>query len=310
MQNLNDRLASYLDKVDELGQANKALETKIKEWYEKFGQGAVNAPARDYSKYYSVIEGLKTQITQVAQDHATVVLQIDNARLTADDFRLKFESEAALVQSVEVDIAGLRRVLEELTLTKTDLDLRTESLTEELAYLKKNHEEEIKSDSKTAPGDVSVEIDAAPGIDLTLLLNRMREQYESLAEQNRQEAEARFTERSEELSVQISTSVEETSTNKSEMAELRRTLQTLELELKSQIPLKQSLESSLAETEGNFCAQLSQIQVLVGSLETQVQQIREETECQNAEYEQLLDIKIRLESEIETYRQLLDREGR
>ncbi|XP_038610166.1 keratin, type I cytoskeletal 10-like [Tachyglossus aculeatus] len=309
MQNLNDRLASYLDKVDELGQANKALETKIKEWHEKFGQGAVNAPSRDYRKYYSTIEDLKTQIIQVTQDHTTAVLQIDNARLTADDFRLKFESEAALCQSVEADITGLRRVLEELTLSKTDQELQIESLTEELAYLKKNHEEEIQSDSKTTLGGVNVEINAAPGIDLTLLLNRMREQYESLAEQNRQEAEARFAEQSKELSVQISTSVEETSTNKSEIAELRRTLQTLEFELKAQISLKQSLESSLAETEGNFCAQLSQIQVLISSLETQVQQIREETECQNAAYEQLLDIKIRLESEIGTYRQLLDREG-
>lgn len=47
----------------------------------------------------------------------------------------------------------------------------------------------------------------------------------------------------------------------------------------------------------------------ISSLEEQICQIRGETECQNAEYEQLLDIKTRLEMEIETYRRLLDGEG-
>ena len=41
-------------------------------------------------------------------------------------------------------------------------------------------------------GDVTVEMNAAPGTDLTKLLNDMRAQYEELAEQNRHEAEEQF----------------------------------------------------------------------------------------------------------------------
>ncbi|KAL2765095.1 keratin, type I cytoskeletal 10 isoform 1 [Daubentonia madagascariensis] len=308
MQNLNDRLASYLDKVRDLEESNYELEGKIKEWYEKHGHSGQRQP-RDYSKYYQTIEDLKNQILKLTTDNANILLQIDNARLAADDFRLKYENEVALRQSVEADINGLRRVLDELTLTKADLEMQIESLTEELAYLKKNHEEEMKDLQNVSTGDVNVEMNAAPGVDLTELLNNMRSQYEQLAEQNRKDAEAWFNEKSKELTTEIDNNLEQMSSYKSEITELRRNVQALEIELQSQLALKQSLEASLAETEGRYCVQLSQIQAQISTLEEQLQQIRAETECQNAEYQQLLDIKIRLENEIQTYRSLLEGEG-
>lgn len=58
MQNLNDRLASYLDKVRALEQANGELEVKIRDWYQKQGPG----PFRDYSQYFKTIEDLRDKV--------------------------------------------------------------------------------------------------------------------------------------------------------------------------------------------------------------------------------------------------------
>ncbi|KAL8175981.1 UNVERIFIED_CONTAM: Keratin, type I cytoskeletal 19 [Gekko kuhli] len=302
MQNLNDRLASYLDKVRALEEANTDLEVKIREWYQKQGP----SPTRDYSAYYKTIEDLRDKILDATIENSKIVLQIDNARLAADDFKTKFETEQALRMSVEGDINGLRRVLDELTLARTDLELQIESLKEELAYLKKNHEEEMASLSGQLGGQVSVEVDSAPGIDLTKILADMRDQYESMADKNRRDAEAWFTSKTEELNQEVAVNTEQLQSSKTEITDLRRTLQGLEIELQSQLSMKNALENTLADTECRYSAQLAQIQGMIGNIEGQLVELRSDMERQNSDYKILMDIKSRLEQEIETYRKLLD----
>ncbi|XP_057571127.1 keratin, type I cytoskeletal 15 isoform X2 [Hippopotamus amphibius kiboko] len=303
MQNLNDRLAIYLEKVRALEEANTELEVKIRDWYQK---QSPTSPERDYSPYFKTTEELRDKILAATIENSQVILEIDNARLAADDFRLKYENELALLQSVEADINGLRRVLDELTLAKTDLEMQIESLNEELAYLRKNHEEEMKEFSNQLAGQVNVEMDAAPGVDLTRVLAEMREQYEAMAEKNRRDAEAWFFSKTEELNKEVASNTEMIQTSKTEITDLRRTIQGLEIDLQSQLSMKAGLESTLAETECRYATQLQQIQGLISSIEAQLSDLRSEMEAQNQEYKILLDIKTRLEQEIATYRSLLE----
>ncbi|XP_032252425.1 keratin, type I cytoskeletal 16 isoform X3 [Phoca vitulina] len=304
MQNLNDRLASYLDKVRALEEANTDLEVKIRDWYQR----QQPSETKDYSPYFKTIEELRSKIIAATIENAQPILQIDNARLAADDFRTKYEHELTLRQSVEADINGLRRVLDELTLARTDLEMQIEGLKEELAYLKKNHEEEMLALRGQTGGDVSVEMDAAPGVDLSRILNEMRDQYEQMAEKNRRDAEAWFLSKTEELNKEVASNSELVQSGRREVTELRRVLQGLEIDLQSQLSMKASLESSLEETKGRYCMQLAQIQDLIGNVEEQLSQLRCEMEQQNHEYNILLDVKTRLEQEIATYRRLLEGE--
>ncbi|KPP58326.1 keratin, type I cytoskeletal 13-like [Scleropages formosus] len=196
MQNLNDRLASYLAKVRALEIANADLEKKIRE----FLSTKTGGEARDYSHYWKIIWDLQQQITAGRARNATILLQIDNAKLAADDFRNKYENELVLRQSVEADIAGLRKVLDDLTIARTDLELQIEGLKEEIAFLKKNHEEEMALLRRNmATSSVNVELDAAPQQDLTQTLEEIRAQYEGIVNKNRRDMEAWYKEKKQSL---------------------------------------------------------------------------------------------------------------
>lgn len=55
--------------------------------------------------------------------------------------------------------------------------------------------QEISALRSQVGGQVNVEVDSTPGIDLAKVLSDMRSQYEVMAEKNRKDAEAWFTSR-------------------------------------------------------------------------------------------------------------------
>ncbi|NWH82754.1 K1C9 protein, partial [Piaya cayana] len=233
MQSLNERLASYLDAVRKLERENAHLEQLIREWYQKQGPSG----AKDYSHYYGTIEDLQNQIATATVETNKVLLDVDNTRMTAEDFRIKYEMECGLRQNVEADVNSLRPLLDNLTLNRSDLEMQFESLKEELIDLKKIHEEEMKSLQTQSSGDVNVEVNAAPGEDLLKKLNDMRQEYENIIKKNREEVERWYESKMEEVSQQVQSSGQEVESSNRQISELRRDYQSLEIELQSQLSM-------------------------------------------------------------------------
>nr|XP_020641247.1 keratin, type I cytoskeletal 19-like isoform X1 [Pogona vitticeps] len=302
MQNLNDRLAAYLERVRSLEESNAQLEQNIREFYVK----RASAGGPDLSGYFNTLKELKSKIEQETLNNAGLLLQIDNAKLAADDFKVKLESEVAMRLSVEGDLGGLRKVLEEVNASRHTLQVQVDSLQEELAYLKRNHKEEVASLQGRLGGTVNVEVDSMPGADLQKILAEIRDQYENVMEKNRQEAQALHKSQCDAINQEVAISTEALQAAQMKITELRRLAQALEIELQSLQSMKIALEGTLAETESRYGTELMRLRDLCTAREAELLQLRTDAQRQAEDYKRLMDIKNRLEQEIATYRHLLE----
>ncbi|KAG8446705.1 hypothetical protein GDO86_014240, partial [Hymenochirus boettgeri] len=303
MQNLNNRLATYLDKVHLLEKANAQLEGQIRDWYSKnSGPGK-----RDDKHYFETMEDLTTKIENAKLENARILLQVDNARLATDDFKIKLASEQSLRASVEIDIIDLRKVIDELTMTKSDLECQVESVKEELIYLRKNHNEEIDELQKQSRF-MNVEVDAAPSNDLAKTMEEMRSQYEKLVEQQRLEAKYWFDKKVEECSVEIQTSTSELENYKQDLSDLKHKSHDLEIQFQAELSKRKATAGILENVNSEYMVVLVDKQRQIGLIEEQLKKTRKDVNIQIQEFDVLFDLKTRLEAEISTYRSLLDAE--
>ncbi|MED6257275.1 Keratin, type I cytoskeletal 18 [Ataeniobius toweri] len=303
MQHLNDRLASYLETVRNLEKANTSLEIKIREAIEKRGP----LEGRDYSKYTIIITELRAKIFDMMKGNARLAIAVDNARLTSDDFRFKMEYEVNLRQTVEADIARLRKLLDDTNVIRLHLEGDIEALKVELITLKKTHEEDVDElRAQITQAGVRVDVDAPKGQDLARIMEEMREKYERMALKNQAELKAWHESQITDVQVQVTESSTALKDATNVMSEIRRTQQGLDIELQSALSLKAGLEATLRDIEMRYNLELEKYNLIILRFQDQLTQIRTDIQQNSREYENLLNIKVKLEAEIAEYRRLLD----
>uniref|UniRef100_H3CUR3 Si:ch211-243g18.2 n=1 Tax=Tetraodon nigroviridis TaxID=99883 RepID=H3CUR3_TETNG len=312
MQSLNNRLANYLDKVRSLERSNADLEVKIKQqMIERIPKG------HDLDSMMAQAHAVEQEVRRRTLENARLMLEIDNAKLAADDFRIKWETEAVMCQSVERDCVALRKAKSDHEQIITSLRGDLDSLKEELYFLKKNHEEEVRRmewwSPRIARDEVNVEVDSGPGgPDLGAVLSGLRSQYEGIVKTNKEQAEQWYHKKVGKESPTGSDRGEGEQRGlrnaQSELVERQRFLQTLEVELESLHKQVAALEGNLAETAQKYSGEMEQLQAAIGKMEDHLSQLRLDMQRTKTDYDHLLRIKQNLEMEIATYRRLLEGE--
>ncbi|XP_060930652.1 keratin, type I cytoskeletal 18-like [Limanda limanda] len=305
MQHLNDRLAIYLDKVRNLEKANSKLEIKIREAIEE--RGLVSG--KDYSKYKPIIEDLRAQILKKIKENTHLAIAFDNARMASDDFKTKMEYELSMHLIVEADIGRLRKILDDTNMSRMNLESDIESLREDKIHMEKNHAIDVAELlAQKNQFAVNVGVDAPKGQDLAKVMDEMRAKYESIGLKNQEEAKMWYESQITEIKVQVTENTAALKDATTTLNSTRRKYQTLEIEWQSVINTKATQEATLRDVEIRNNIEMEKYNRVLLMLQEELTKIRTNIQNEKRDYENLLNVKVKLEAEIAEYRRLLEGE--
>ncbi|NWZ87487.1 PERI protein, partial [Poecile atricapillus] len=225
----------------------------------------------------------------------------------------RLEDETQKREDAEKSLVLFRKDVDHATLSRLELERKVELLMDEIGFLKKLHEEELRDLEGSAPSPAGLPEVQVCKPELTAALREIRTQYESIAVKNLQEAEEWYKSKVPGAGRDFGAAQPSQSPDSPGPCSLptSRMQQTVPHPgpLQPLLPLQnEALQRQMREMEDEFGDEIGNYQDVVGRLEQEIQQMKEEMARHLREYQDLLNVKMALDIEIATYRKLLEGE--
>ncbi|RVE72462.1 hypothetical protein OJAV_G00040170 [Oryzias javanicus] len=304
IKTLNNRFASFIDKVRFLEQQNKVLETK---W--KLLQEQTTSQSSIEVMFEAYIARLRAQLDNLG--HEKVKLESDLSHMTGmvEDFKIKYEEEINKRNECENNFVLLKKDTDAAYMVKVELEAKLDALSDKIEFLRQLYDAEIQ-ELQIQIRDVSVvvEMDNSRDLDMDAIIAEVRAQYEDIANRSRAEAESWYQTKYAEMQQSAGRYGDDLKSTKAEIADMKRMIMRLQSEIDMVKAQRSSLETQIAEAEERGELAVKDAKLRIRDLEEALQRAKQDMALQVRQYQELMNVKLALDIEIATYKKLLEGE--
>lgn len=346
MQDLNERFASYIEKVRFLEAQNRKLADELEKLKSRWGKETTQIKAM----YQAELDEARKLLDDAVKEKARLEIRVasleeqleemsqklEEARRALAEAREKVDRQNQQLSDYEAEIGLLRRRVEQLesdrdkdkkliqqlqeTLNRTRADLdnetllhidaenRRQTLEEELEFIKSVHDQEMKELAALAYRDTTSENREFWKNEMAQALREIQQVYDDKMDTMRGELEAYYNLKIQEFRTGATRQNMETVHSKEESKRLRSQLQDLRDKLAELDARNQQLQRELDNLRREKEQRERELEDENNELKGEVAKLRAEMEAVLKELQDILDTKLGLELEIAAYRKLLEGE--
>ncbi|NWT11414.1 K2C75 protein, partial [Vireo altiloquus] len=308
IKTLNNKFASFIDKVRFLEQQNKVLETKwtlLQEQGQKNNSGKSNLDPL----FEAYINNLRRQLANLLSERGRMDGELKNMQDLVEDFKNKYEEEINRRTAAENEFVVLKKDVDAAYMNKVELEAKVDALSDELNFLRALYEAELAQlSAQVSDTAVILSMDNNRDLDLSSIIAEVKAQYEDIANRSRAEAEAWYQTKFEELQATAGKHGDDLRNTKGEISELNRLIQRIRSEIENTRNQCATLQTAIGDSEERGEMALKDAKAKMIELEDALQKAKADMARQLREYQELMNVKLALDIEIATYRKLLEGE--